>query len=117
MNIDLIKKVKSLNKISIPGALTSTEAVRAYEAGADYIKLFPASNLGANYVKAILESLEHIPFIAVGGITPDNIKGFLDVGMVAAGIGGQLVREDIIRNKEYIKLTTIAESITKRTKE
>ena len=59
--------------LSIPGALTPSEIKQAHIAGADFIKLFPISQLGADYLKAIKAPLSHIKFLAVGGIDTNNI--------------------------------------------
>jgi Entner-Doudoroff aldolase len=77
-NIDVIKRVNELGKVSMPGALTPTEAVMAYDAGADYVKLFPAGELGKDYIKALMSPLQHIPFIAVGGIEVLSEKYFMN---------------------------------------
>jgi 2-dehydro-3-deoxyphosphogluconate aldolase / (4S)-4-hydroxy-2-oxoglutarate aldolase len=102
----VIRKTVELGKVSIPGALTPTEAVFAHDVGADFVKLFPAGELGINYIKALLGPLKHIPFMAVGGITPANIKDFLELGIGGVGIGGSLVSKETVQSPE--KLTEIA---------
>lgn len=113
VNTEVIKRTNELDKVSMPGALTPTEAVIAYEAGADYVKLFPAGELGKNYIKALMSPLKHIPFIAVGGINPDNVVGFLELGVCGFGIGGNLIDKKAIKNKEYSKITEIAQNFYK----
>ena len=66
MNVDVIKKTKELGKGSMPGALTTTEVVTAYEAGADVVKIFPAGNFGESYIKALQGPCDFIPYAAVG---------------------------------------------------
>ncbi|MDF2531160.1 MAG: aldolase [Clostridia bacterium] len=112
VNIDIIKRTKELGKISIPGALTPTEVVTAYEAGADYVKLFPAGDLGLSYIKALIGPLEHIPFMVVGGITPDNYKDYLKLGIVGIGVGGQLIDKKAIQQGQFDTLTEIAKKFT-----
>jgi 2-dehydro-3-deoxyphosphogluconate aldolase / (4S)-4-hydroxy-2-oxoglutarate aldolase len=102
----VIRKTVELGKVSIPGALTPTEAVFAYDAGADFVKLFPAGELGIKYIRALLGPMKHIPFMAVGGVTPANIKDFLDLGIAGVGIGGSLVNKETCKDTE--KLTEIA---------
>lgn len=113
-NVDelVIKKATALNVVSIPGALTPTEAVLAYNLGADFVKLFPAGELGKSYIKALLAPLEHIPFLSVGGITPENVKEYLELGVCGVGVGSSLVNKKAINNKNYQLITSIAEQFT-----
>ncbi|MBP1915850.1 2-dehydro-3-deoxyphosphogluconate aldolase/(4S)-4-hydroxy-2-oxoglutarate aldolase [Lederbergia galactosidilyticus] len=90
VNLETIKLTKRYGVVSIPGALTPTEILTAYEQGADMIKLFPAL-VGADYIKAIQGPLPFIPLLATGGVDLDNIKGFLQAGAAGFGIGGSLV--------------------------
>ncbi|MDI3540872.1 MAG: 2-dehydro-3-deoxyphosphogluconate aldolase / (4S)-4-hydroxy-2-oxoglutarate aldolase [Thermosediminibacterales bacterium] len=113
VNVEVIKTTNQLNKVSIPGALTPTEVVTAYEAGADFIKLFPAGELGKNYIKALMSPLKHIPFLAVGGITPYNFKNFLEIGVAGVGVGGELVLKSAIKEKKYDEITRTAYKFTK----
>ena len=68
VNTSLIRKCVADGLMAIPGAITPTEAVDAFNAGASYVKLFPAGVFGPEYVKALVAPLSHIPFLAVGGI-------------------------------------------------
>lgn len=115
-NVDVIRKTKQLGMVSIPGAMTPTEIMRAHEAGADFVKIFPAANLGTAYIKAIKAPLNHIRFMAVGGINEDNIGEFLKAGCVGAGVGGNLAKKDWIAAGEYDKLTEAAASLLKKVK-
>ena len=110
-NEDVIRRTKELGMVSMPGAITPTEALKAHNAGADFVKLFPIGNFGPAYVKAIKAPLNHIKFMAVGGVNEKNLKDFLDAGCVGAGIGGNLAKKDWIENKEYDKLTKAAEDL------
>ena len=69
-NVDeiVIRKTKELGLLSIPGAMTPTEAQNAWKWGADYVKIFPADNLGADYIKAMLSSMNHLKLVCTGGI-------------------------------------------------
>jgi 2-keto-3-deoxy-6-phosphogluconate aldolase len=73
----VITTSKKLNMVSIPGALTPSEAVSATGWGADFVKLFPATNLGPSYIKAISAPLSNIKFLAVGGIDENNMNDYL----------------------------------------
>ncbi|MEC0266497.1 bifunctional 4-hydroxy-2-oxoglutarate aldolase/2-dehydro-3-deoxy-phosphogluconate aldolase [Paenibacillus anseongense] len=74
-----------------PGAMTPTEVVKAWKAGATAIKIFPSASLGLSYIKELMGPLDHIPMMAVGGVTEENIKQFLDLGCYGLGIGGSLI--------------------------
>lgn len=110
VNVEVIKKTKELGKISIPGALTPSEIVTAYEAGADIVKLFPAAVFGPAYFKAVKAPLKHIPVTAVGGISPENIADFLAAGAVGAGVGGNLVSPKLVAEGRFDEITEIARS-------
>src|SRR5699024_9502002 len=69
INIETIKMTKRYGVVSIPGAMTPTETLNAYENGADIIKVFPANNLGVSYIKNISGPLPHIPLMPTGGIS------------------------------------------------
>ncbi|KMM37248.1 bifunctional 4-hydroxy-2-oxoglutarate aldolase/2-dehydro-3-deoxy-phosphogluconate aldolase [Guptibacillus hwajinpoensis] len=109
-NVDekVIEKTIELGKISIPGALTPTEAVIADRHGADYIKLFPAGELGHDFIKAFMGPLNHLAFLAVGGISPTNIQRYLNTGITGVGVGGSLVLAHAIEKNDYRKITEVA---------
>ena len=71
----------------VPGAATPTEVVRAWQAGATMVKLFPAGPLGAAYVKALLEPLRRIDLMVTGGIGAENLASFFAAGARAAAVG------------------------------
>ena len=97
-NTAVIEKTKQLGLVSIPGALTPSEATLATRAGADFVKLFPISQLGASYVKALCAPLSHIRFLAVGGVNLGNIRELLKSGACGVGIGlGDADRDAIAR--------------------
>lgn len=87
---DTIIATKANGAVSIPGAFTPTEIVQAYKAGADIIKVFPAS-IGPEYIRDIRGPLPHIPLMPTGGVHWNNIKAFQVAGAVAFGIGSALV--------------------------
>ena len=88
----VIATTKKLSKVSIPGALTPTEVIAAWDAGADYVKIFPCSALGgASYLKALLAPFPHLKLIPTGGVTLQTAESFLKAGARALGIGSDLV--------------------------
>lgn len=109
-NEEVIKRCNQLNLVSIPGALTPTEALFAHRTGADFVKLFPVGNLGTSYVKALCAPLNHIKFLAVGGINENNAKDFMKAGAVGVGVGGNLANKAWIENGEFYKITELAKT-------
>ena len=116
-DVDVIRRTKELGMLSIPGAMTPSEIMTAHHAGADFVKLFPAGDLGTSYVKAIKAPLNHIRLLAVGGVNEENIGDFLKAGCVGAGIGGNLAKKDWIKAGEYGKLTEAAVRLLEAVKE
>ncbi|OCT10768.1 2-dehydro-3-deoxyphosphogluconate aldolase [Paenibacillus pectinilyticus] len=108
LDLETIRVTNALGKISIPGVMTPTEIVTAYEAGADLIKIFPGNALGTDYIKELQGPLGHIPMMPTGGVTLDNAAQFIRNGAVAIGLGGSLVKKDAIEAGRYEELTHTA---------
>jgi len=108
VNTEVIKKSCELDMVSIPGALTATEAVTAHDAGADFVKLFPIVNLGSGYVKAIKAPLSHIRFLGVGGIDENNMGEYLKAGVCGFGIGSNIVNKKLIEAGNFAEITKLA---------
>jgi 2-dehydro-3-deoxyphosphogluconate aldolase/(4S)-4-hydroxy-2-oxoglutarate aldolase len=91
-------------KLIMAGALTPTEVMAAWDAGADFIKIFPCGQVGgAKYIKALKGPFPHIPFIPTGGVNLNTAAEFLEAGSVALGIGGELVQAEALKaNKPEI---------------
>lgn len=89
---EVIATTKRNNKISCPGALTPTEAITAWNSGADYVKIFPCSAVGgASYLKALLAPFPHLKLIPTGGVTLQTAASFIQAGARALGVGSDLV--------------------------
>lgn len=89
---DVVATTKRLGKLAVPGAMTPTEVITAWKAGADYVKIFPASAVGgASYLKALLAPFPDLMLIPTGGVTLQTASGFLRAGARALGVGGDLV--------------------------
>jgi 2-dehydro-3-deoxyphosphogluconate aldolase/(4S)-4-hydroxy-2-oxoglutarate aldolase len=88
----VIAKTKANEKISCPGALTPTEAISAWNEGADYVKIFPCSAVGgASYLKSLLAPFPHLKLIPTGGVTLATAASFIHAGARALGVGSDLV--------------------------
>jgi len=89
---EVIRTTKTNNKISCPGALTPTEAITAWNAGADYVKIFPCSSVGgASYLKSLLAPFPQLKIIPTGGVTLQTADSFIKAGARALGVGSDLV--------------------------
>ena len=93
------------------GAYTPTEAQTAYEAGADFIKIFPADTLGPNYIKALRAPLPHLRLVPTGGVDAKNVGEFLKAGCAAVGVGSSLVSAKILQDADWPELTRRANEL------
>ena len=98
-NPAVIKKTKELGMVSIPGALTPTEIQLAHLSGADFVKLFPVTAFGSEYVKSVKAPLSHIRFLAVGGIGENDICEYLDAGVCGFGLGSNIIDKKALAEK------------------
>ena len=89
---EVISATKTNGKLSIPGALTPTEVITAWRAGADYVKIFPCSAMGgASYLKSLLAPFPLLKLIPTGGVTLETAASFIQAGARALGVGSDLV--------------------------
>lgn len=96
--------IETCNRYGTPvvaGAFTSTEALRAYEAGAEFVKIFPAKTGGPEHVAAINGPLSQIPLVPTGGVGPSNAGAYVEAGAIAVGVGSGIVSEDAVARGEY----------------
>ena len=90
-NIGVIRTCQRYGVLPVPGISTPTEAITAWENGAQVVKVFPAGALGARYIKEMRGPFSHIDMMAGGGVSLGNIKDFIRAGACAVGIGGCLL--------------------------
>lgn len=97
LHLDVIAATRQLGKVSIPGALTPTEIITAWRAGADYVKVFPCSAMGgASYLKAVRAPFPELKLIPTGGVTLQTAAEFIKAGARALGVGSDLVNATAI---------------------
>lgn len=108
VNKKVIKTAVKLDMTAIPGAMTPSEIAAAYDYGAAVVKLFPAGNLGLSYVKAVTAPISHVPMIAVGGIDLQNLRNYLNAGLLGAGIGSSLTDKKMINENNWDALADLA---------
>ncbi|MGB4590275.1 MAG: bifunctional 4-hydroxy-2-oxoglutarate aldolase/2-dehydro-3-deoxy-phosphogluconate aldolase [Clostridiaceae bacterium] len=111
---EVVNRANERDVVVIPGALTPSEIVDAYECGADFIKLFPVDNLGLSYVKAIKGPLNYIPLIGVGGITTENFVDYLNCGMEGISVGSYLANDTLIKEDNYAEIERRARIFSER---
>lgn len=114
---EIIRAGKELGLGMYPGALTPTEILEAYKAGADAVKVFPAGIMGCSYIKAVKAPLPHIPLMAVGGVNEKNAEDFLKAGCIGLGIGGNLVNMEWVKNGEWNRITALAKEFMRAVNE
>lgn len=111
LNLKTIELCHRYGKPIIPGAMTPTEILTAWEAGADLVKVFPADSLGPAYLKAILAPLPQVRLAPTGGISADNAAAYLRAGATALGVGGKLVDKSAVARGDWAALTAEAERL------
>lgn len=111
LNLATIELCKRYGKPVVPGALTPTEILTAWQAGADMVKVFPASLGGPSYVKAVLAPLPQIRLVPTGGVSADNAAEYLNAGAVAVGVGGRLVDKAAVAREDWDAITAEAQQL------
>lgn len=102
---ELVQITHAANGAIIMGAYTPTEAQLANEAGADFVKLFPADGLGVPYIKALRAPLPHLKIVPTGGVDQNNIAEFFKAGCPAVGVGSSLITRQILETNDWPELT------------
>jgi 2-dehydro-3-deoxyphosphogluconate aldolase/(4S)-4-hydroxy-2-oxoglutarate aldolase len=113
---DLAPIAQTANAIMIMGAYTPTEAQQAHEAGADFVKLFPADTLGLPYLKALRAPLPHLRIIPTGGVDQNNLAEYFKAGCPAVGVGSSLITKQILQTSDWRELTQRAAEFARRAK-
>ncbi|MBM4277338.1 MAG: bifunctional 4-hydroxy-2-oxoglutarate aldolase/2-dehydro-3-deoxy-phosphogluconate aldolase [Deltaproteobacteria bacterium] len=118
LNLDLISLAHRYSAVVIPGAMTPTEILTAWNAGADMVKVFPAAQLGGpEYLKAIRGPLPQILLVPTGGVNLQNAGAFIKAGATALGAGGELVDKKAIQEKKFHVITENTRAFLKAIKE
>lgn len=101
IDVEVIKICNKYNVLPVPGIMTPTEALKAWEFGAKMVKIFPANVLGPNFIKQLKGPLNQIEVMGVGGITLDNVRDYLEAGASCVGIGSNLVSKDLVDKGDF----------------
>jgi 2-dehydro-3-deoxyphosphogluconate aldolase/(4S)-4-hydroxy-2-oxoglutarate aldolase len=116
LNIEVIALCRRYGVPVIPGCYTPTELLHAWEAGADMLKVFPASIGGPRFIKAILAPLPQLQLIPVGGVNVDSAEAFINAGAIALGIGNNLINQTLLDSNDMEEITKRASSYIKLVK-
>jgi len=118
LNLDLIHLAHRYSAVVIPGAMTPTEILSAWNAGADMVKVFPAAQLGGpEYLKALKGPLPQILLVPTGGVNLQNAGAFIKAGAAALGAGGELVDKKAVKEKKFNIITENTKAFLKVIKE
>jgi 2-dehydro-3-deoxyphosphogluconate aldolase/(4S)-4-hydroxy-2-oxoglutarate aldolase len=117
-NPTIVEFAAKENVTVLPGALTPTEVVAAWSAGADFVKVFPCALVGGDkYIKALVQSLPEIPLIAAGGVNQQTAASFILAGATAIGVGTELIPTEAIERRQAGRIRELARRYVQLVKE
>lgn len=116
LNKDVVMLCNRYGKIVIPGAFTPTEILTAWEAGADVVKVFPATRLGPSFLKDVRGPLPQVKLTPTGGVNSENMGEFLKAGAVFVGVGSALVNKEDVAAKNWDRISELAAEYIKTAK-
>jgi len=114
---DVVRVCKTYGVVVMPGALTPTEVVTAWRAGADVVKIFPGDVGGPEYLKALKEPLPQIEILPTKGVNFDTVSAFIKAGAIAVGTGNALVTKAQMEARDYAGITDNAKRFTRIVRE
>lgn len=108
-DLEVIRFATEEEIVVLPGALTPTEVLAAWKSGADFVKVFPCSQVGGPvYIKALTSAMPRVPMIAAGGVNQQNASAFIMAGALALGIGGDLIPREAIHLRQSDRIVELA---------
>ncbi len=117
LNLPLIEMCNRYSVVAVPGALTPTEILTAWQAGASLVKVFPATQVGPGYIKDLLAPLPQLKLVPTGGVSLDNTGDYLRAGAVAVAVGSSLVNAKLVAEKRFDRLKETAQEFVQRVHE
>jgi len=118
LNLKVVEYVAKREVAVLPGALTPTEVMEAWDAGSDFVKVFPCASVGGEkYIKALKTPLPQVPLIAAGGVTQQTAANYILAGATAIGVGAELIPADAIAQRETERILELARRFTRFVKE
>jgi 2-dehydro-3-deoxyphosphogluconate aldolase / (4S)-4-hydroxy-2-oxoglutarate aldolase len=113
---EVLDEANKLDKAVLPGAFTPTEIQKAWEAGADVVKVFPANIVGMPFFKAVKAPLPHLKLMPTGGVSLTNANEWIAAGACAVGVGSSLVDKKALADEDYDQIRKNAEMIIENLK-
>ncbi|MFI4876454.1 MAG: bifunctional 4-hydroxy-2-oxoglutarate aldolase/2-dehydro-3-deoxy-phosphogluconate aldolase [Blastopirellula sp. JB062] len=117
IHLETIELCRRYSKAIMPGALTPTEVVTAWQAGADVVKIFPSDITGPKYLKALHGPLPQVKLMPTGGVNLDTAADFLKAGACALGVGGSLIEKEAVANGDMQRISNLAAQYVQIVKE
>jgi len=120
VSLDVIRMCRRYSKAIMPGALTPTEVLTAWEAGADVVKVFPSDLTGPSYLKALHGPLPQVKLMPTGGVNLETTADFIRAGACAVGAGSSLVEKRAVESRDFGRIRALARefvAIVKNTRE
>jgi 2-dehydro-3-deoxyphosphogluconate aldolase/(4S)-4-hydroxy-2-oxoglutarate aldolase len=108
LNVEVIEMAHRYDCVAVPGALTPTEILTAWSAGADVVKVFPANHFGPQYLKDIHGPMPQVKLTPTGGVDLTTSADWIKAGAVAIGVGSSLVKKELISNSKWDELSALA---------
>lgn len=108
LNLGVIEMAHRYDKAVVPGALTPTEIMAAWQAGADMVKVFPANHFGPKYFRDLLAPMPQLKLTPTGGVDLETAADWLNAGAACLGVGTSLVKKELLKAKDWAGLTKLA---------
>ncbi len=117
VNVDVIQMCRRYSKLCMVGAFTPTEIITAWQAGADFVKVFPSEFFGPTYLKTIHGPLPQVRLLPTGGVNLDTISDYFKNGASAVGLGSSLVEKEALANGDMQRIQSLAAAYVSKAKE
>jgi 2-dehydro-3-deoxyphosphogluconate aldolase / (4S)-4-hydroxy-2-oxoglutarate aldolase len=115
--LEVVEFAAKNDVVVFPGALTPTEVITAWKAGADLVKIFPCAQVGGDsYIRALKGPLPQVPLIAAGGVNQQTALNFVLAGAAALGIGGELIPKEALQRRQAERILELARRFMKLVK-
>jgi 2-dehydro-3-deoxyphosphogluconate aldolase / (4S)-4-hydroxy-2-oxoglutarate aldolase len=115
---EVVEFARDKNVLVIPGALTPSEVIQAWKAGADFVKIFPCAPLGGeNYIRALKAPFPQVPMVAAGGVNQQTALGYILAGAAALGVGGELIPGEALQQRQEERVHELARRFLAKVKE
>jgi 2-dehydro-3-deoxyphosphogluconate aldolase/(4S)-4-hydroxy-2-oxoglutarate aldolase len=116
--VDVVSFAVRKDVVVFPGALTATEVIAAWKAGADFVKIFPCAQVGGDsYIRALKAPFPHVPLIASGGVNQQTAFNFILAGAAALGIGAELIPREAVQLRQADRILELAHRFTRMVKD